>query len=92
MKKVIIIGLLACCVSSLFAQGSGEGKETATSQVAAGAPVTVTFWTGDRHDLDYVQKKIDEFNKTNNQNITELIKICNFYHFLNCLGSTISLN
>ena len=70
MKKVIIIGLLACCVSSLFAQGSGEGKETATSQVAAGVPVTVTFWTGDRHDLDYVQKKIDEFNKTNNQNIT----------------------
>lgn len=70
MKKVILIGLLTCCIGSLFAQGSMEGKETTTPQVVTNNPVTVTFWTGDRHDLDYVQKKIDEFNNTNNQNIT----------------------
>ena len=29
----------------------------------------ITIWSKDRHDADYVQKKIDEYNETNTNNI-----------------------
>lgn len=29
----------------------------------------ITIWSKDRHDADYVQQKIDEYNETNTDNI-----------------------
>ncbi len=66
MKKILSFLLIACLsVSFVFAQGTSEAKSSSSSN----EPVTLTFWTGDRHDLNYVESKIAEFNATNGKNI-----------------------
>jgi multiple sugar transport system substrate-binding protein len=65
MKKRFLFVVLACLVlmSPLFAGGASE-------QSATPAKTTVVkVWTEDRHDLDYVQKKVDEYNAANTDNI-----------------------
>lgn len=45
-------------------QKSGSAEET-KKEVASGEKVKITVWTENRHDLDYMNKVVDEFNKTN---------------------------
>lgn len=45
-------------------QKSESGSET-KKEAASGEKVTVTVWTNNRHDLEYMNKVVDEFNKTN---------------------------
>lgn len=64
MKKIIISALVLVMVcGAVFANGSQETTASPT------AKTTINVWTNDRHDLTYVQKKIDEFNATNGKNI-----------------------
>lgn len=57
MKRIMTLVLaLAMCIVALGAMADGE-------------KTTVTIWSKDRHDADYVQKKIDEYNATNTDNI-----------------------
>ncbi|WP_320128330.1 extracellular solute-binding protein [uncultured Sphaerochaeta sp.] len=64
MKKSIVIMLMVCLLPAmLFANGSTE------KSVSAGEVTVVKVWTEDRHDLDYVQKKVDEYNANNTDNI-----------------------
>ncbi len=65
MKKVLAIMLtLVLLIPAVFAGGD---KEESTG--AAGGVTVVKVWTEDRHDLDYVQRKIEEYNNTNTDNI-----------------------
>ena len=54
----LAIGFFASCSSKEASDKSGSGKMT-----------TIKVWTEDRHDLDYVQSKIEEYNNTNKDNI-----------------------
>lgn len=64
MRKYITIMLVALfTLSALFA---GGGKESTTSSAGK---TTIEVWTEDRHDLEYVQAKIKEFNETNTDNL-----------------------
>jgi len=64
MKKSIGIMLMVCLLSTLlFASGTTE------QSASTGKTTVVKVWTEDRHDLDYVQKKVDEYNATNTDNI-----------------------
>ncbi|RXZ83692.1 extracellular solute-binding protein [Paenibacillaceae bacterium] len=42
------------------------GNEEAKPQ---GDPVKLSYWTNSRHDSEFIQEKIDHFNKTNTSNI-----------------------
>lgn len=54
--------------SMLFAGGAKETTQ-ATGAAANATKTVVNVWTNDRHDLAYVQSKVDEFNATNEKGI-----------------------
>lgn len=76
LAAVMALSLAACGGSSsdtsTTAVGSGESQAAADGSAAAEAPegsTTIEVWTEDRHDLEYVQAKIDEYNETNTDGI-----------------------
>jgi multiple sugar transport system substrate-binding protein len=55
-----LLAILAICVlmlSCTAVTGSAEG------------PVTITWWSGNGHDLEYIKAKVAEYNATNKDNI-----------------------
>lgn len=67
MRKYITILLIAIVsITSLFAGGDSESTTTSAS---SDGKVTIEVWTEDRHDLEYVRAKVDEYNSTNTDNI-----------------------
>ncbi len=60
MKKTLtVLVILLFSFTTLFAAGASEAKDVAK------AKTVVEIWSNDRHDLEYLNQKIDEFNKTN---------------------------
>jgi multiple sugar transport system substrate-binding protein len=59
------------CLFAAFVLGAGwtNGIQDAGTGSAPAGKTVINYWTEDRHDLAYVEKKIDEFNKTNKDNI-----------------------
>ena len=80
-KKLAALGLagmmavsaLAGCSSGSSAESKASGAETQSAsaggetkkETASGDKVKITVWTENRHDLEYMNKVVDEFNKTN---------------------------
>lgn len=77
MKKPVLCALTATMMAvSLAGCGSAApSSSAATTETghampsAAGGKTVVEVWTNDRHDLDYVNKKTEEYNATNPDNI-----------------------
>ncbi|MDF2596695.1 MAG: extracellular solute-binding protein family 1, partial [Clostridia bacterium] len=89
-KKLMMVTMgTALAFSTLTGCGSSKGssEQTATQEAAVGkeeakgteeAPgekTIVTVWTKDRHDAQFQQAKIDEYNKTNTDNIEVVYEI-----------------
>lgn len=55
--------------SAASGQGTEAAAESSQGGTASGEKIQLTYWTNQRHDLDYVEKKIQEFNETNDMNI-----------------------
>lgn len=54
------------------AQTTAAAETTAASsdgKAASGDKTIINIWSKDRHDASYVQEKVDEYNKTNTDNI-----------------------
>lgn len=66
---------LAACSSGNTNSGTGGNSGTTTPQTgtnesgATGEPIKLNFWTMDRHDMEFMQEKVDAFNSTNTDNI-----------------------
>lgn len=74
MKKAIagFMGLTLAATLCLTGCGSTPASSAAQSGAqssAAGEKTSIVLWTNQRHDMEYVQAKIDEFNATNDKNI-----------------------
>lgn len=71
MKRYFwFIYAVICMLGTIWANGAKEQKNDGTpAKPAENSKTIITYWTEDRHDLSYFQKKIDEFNKTNPDNI-----------------------
>lgn len=67
MKKRLLCVLAASAVA-LSMMSCGANEAVVSSQAASEKKV-VEIWTNDRHDLDYINKKIEEYNATNQDNI-----------------------
>ena len=73
MKKRVFCALTATMMAlSMAGCGSGSPSSAATAETggassaaATGEKTVVEIWTNDRHDLDYVNKKIEQYNATN---------------------------
>lgn len=71
-KKLAALGLagmmavsaLAGCSSGNSTESKAPGSE-AQKETFSGDKVKITVWTENRHDLEYMNKIVDEFNKTN---------------------------
>lgn len=71
-KKLAALGLaglmavsaLAGCSSGNSAESTASGTET-QKETPSGEKVKITVWTENRHDLEYMNKIVDEFNKSN---------------------------
>ncbi|MEG0566503.1 MAG: extracellular solute-binding protein, partial [Hungatella sp.] len=52
-----------------------KAAETTGKAEAAGEKTVITVWSQDRHDSEYVESKIEEFNKTNDKGIEIALNI-----------------
>ncbi|THF75349.1 ABC transporter substrate-binding protein [Cohnella fermenti] len=72
LGATLIVGLAACSSGneggSSDASNSGAASASASGQ-SSGEKTKISYWTPDRHDAVFMQAKIDEFNKTNTDNI-----------------------
>lgn len=72
MKKIlslmfVLVFALSLAACSNDTKDSNEG--TSSSGAASGEKTVVTVWTGDRHDLEYVNEQIELYNSTNTDGI-----------------------
>ncbi|MEC0170096.1 sugar ABC transporter substrate-binding protein [Paenibacillus graminis] len=71
LSTVLAFGL-AACGNSNTAENSGEASnagKASDSGAASGEKTKITYWTGDRHDAEFVKEKVAEFNETNTDGI-----------------------
>lgn len=81
LGAVMSIGLAACGgngssnSSPSASTGGSQSSPSASPSQASKDPVTLQYWTSDRHDQEYITEVINKFNETNEDNITVEIKV-----------------
>ncbi|WNR45542.1 ABC transporter substrate-binding protein [Paenibacillus roseipurpureus] len=74
IKKIAVGTISMALVLSLAACGSNAGDKAkpseSSSSTPAPAPTKLVYWTGDRHDSDYIKSVIEKYNSTNKDGIT----------------------
>ncbi|OXM83067.1 ABC transporter substrate-binding protein [Paenibacillus rigui] len=60
--SLVLAGSMAACSNGPAASGTG-------SKPAGGEKTKISYWTGDRHDSEYIKEIVDKFNATNQDNI-----------------------
>jgi len=84
LSLMVIALMLAACGGNNGAgtTTSDSGSGTTSNQSTAsgndsksGDKVKIAYWTIDRHDMDFMQAKVDEFNANNTENIEVEMKV-----------------
>ncbi|MCB7317862.1 ABC transporter substrate-binding protein [Lacrimispora sp. 210928-DFI.3.58] len=77
-KKLMALAMTAIMAAAVMAGCGGKTADTgAVSQASTGekakeengGKTVITVWTKDRHDAEFMQGKVDEYNATNTDNI-----------------------
>ena len=69
-KRLLALLLTGVMMMTLLAGCGGSGEEEAAKEADAnGDKTTITIWTKDRHDANYIQEKIDAYNESNTDNV-----------------------
>lgn len=69
-KRLLALFLTGVMTMTLLAGCGGSGEEETTKEADAnGDKTTITIWTKDRHDANYIQEKIDAYNESNTDNV-----------------------
>lgn len=69
---IFITGMMAISMMTGCGEQSGNGTQAEASGIQedmSGEKTVINVWSKDRHDATYVQKKIDEYNASNTDNI-----------------------
>lgn len=74
VTAIMTMSLMAGCSSAKPSSQSTQSDATQTSKAAGNSAgsaekTIVTVWTKDRHDAEFMQKKVDEYNASNKDNI-----------------------
>lgn len=66
LSALLALSLAGCSTNSATTASAGtDGSDGKSTE----GKTKVIYWTPDRHDADFMKTKIDEFNKTNKDNI-----------------------
>ncbi|OXL83091.1 ABC transporter substrate-binding protein [Paenibacillus sp. SSG-1] len=66
-KKLWAAALCVAIIGGITACGSKDSANPESG--SSGSKTKITYWTGDRHDSEYIKELVDEFNKTNPDHI-----------------------
>ncbi|MRN56028.1 ABC transporter substrate-binding protein [Paenibacillus monticola] len=72
MKKQLLLTSLSIVLAlSLAACGNSNSNNNSEGATAAttGEKTKISYWTGDRHDAEFIKEKVAEFNETNTDGI-----------------------
>ena len=67
-----VIMIMTACNSGGNAKGNSPSSPSPTSpatSITPGEKTKLTYWTGDRHDAEFIKEVIDQYNETNEDNI-----------------------
>ncbi len=74
-QALLVTALLSAACSSGGGGAAPEGSDDPDRDAGAQGKTKITYWTMDRHDMDYMQQKVDEYNATNEDNIEVEMKV-----------------
>lgn len=88
MTGIMAASTLTACSGNSGNNGGGQpqqGTEATASQEKSGSgdKVKITVWTENRHDLEYMNKKVEEFNNSNDH--IEIEYVAQTENFVNLL-------
>jgi multiple sugar transport system substrate-binding protein len=70
MKRILVLLLTLISVSGIvFSGGGGQEGASGTGDAGASPKTVVTIWSQSRHDLAFMQPKVDAYNANNKDNI-----------------------
>lgn len=70
LKKICALGLMTTIATSILVGCVGSDKATeTTSNEGQKKETKVTWWTFQRHDMEYMKEMVDKFNKENTDGI-----------------------
>ncbi len=67
--KVVGSSMLVMALAACSSNSGTTDSSASSSSAASGGKTKIVYWTPDRHDAEFMQGKVDEFNKTNKDNI-----------------------
>lgn len=67
--KTVCLLLVAVMVGSALVGCGGTADPTTSTAGSDGEKTHIVFWTTQRHDLEFMEEKVAEFNATNTKNI-----------------------
>lgn len=69
MGSALLLSVFSGCGAPADTAGTGESAESTSTTAQEGEKIPITFWTTQRHDLEFMEEKVAEFNATNTMNI-----------------------
>lgn len=74
VSSLLIMALAACSsntgnTTTGDSGKSGNSSSPSSSSGSSGTKTKIVYWTPDRHDAEFMKGKVDQFNKTNTDNI-----------------------
>jgi ABC-type sugar transport system, periplasmic component len=76
MAAIMVFMIAACSSNNSNSSSLSDSNKSGEGSAAALTKTKLLFWTFGRADLDYLKSRIDEFNKTNSDNIdVELVSM-----------------
>jgi multiple sugar transport system substrate-binding protein len=67
---VMVTGLAACSSAKTAENSPAASAATGNQETSKSAGITkLSYWTGDRHDSEYIKEMVAKFNSTNKDNI-----------------------
>lgn len=69
MGSALLLSVFSGCGAPADTAGTGKSAEGTSTTAQEGEKIPITFWTTQRHDLEFMEEKVAEFNATNTMNI-----------------------
>ena len=73
--SLLVLALMLGACSTGNGTNAAPEASTGTESAGSAAKIKLSYWTGDRHDMDYMQEQVDKYNATNTDNIEVEMKV-----------------
>ncbi|MGG4146371.1 extracellular solute-binding protein [Paenibacillus algorifonticola] len=73
--SLLVIALMLGACSTGNGTNAAPEASAGTNGASSAAKTKISYWTIDRHDMDYMQEQVDKYNATNTDNIEVEMKV-----------------